>query len=97
MVPRDWHKMVNFLNLGWPELVLILVILIFIFGASRLKDISKALGESVREFRKSSSEPVPEDREKDKAIVDAARKMGIETEGKTIRQILDEMSKKAKA
>jgi len=95
LVPIDWHELASFLNLGWPELVLILVILIFIFGASRLKDISKALGESVREFRKSSSEPVPEEREKDKAIIDAAKKMGIETEGKNIKQILDEMNKKA--
>jgi len=95
LVPIDWQKMAGFLNLGWPELVLILVILIFIFGASRLKDISKALGESVREFRRSSSEPAPEEREKDKAIFDAARKMGIETEGKSVKQVLDEMSKKA--
>lgn len=93
MIPIDSVKLA-FLNLGWPELVLILVILIFVFGASRLKDISKALGESVREFRKSSAEAPPEEREKDRAIADAARKMGIDTEGKSVKQILDEMSKK---
>ena len=94
MVPIDWSELALFLNLGWPELVLILVILIFVFGASRLKDISKALGESVREFRRSSSEPPPEDREKDRAIIDAARKMGIETEEKSVKQILEEMNRK---
>lgn len=89
----DWRGLAAFLNLGWPELVLVIVILLFIFGASRLKDISKALGDSVREFRKASSEPVPDEKEKDKAILETAKKMGIETEGKSVKQVLDEMNK----
>ncbi|HEY4674828.1 MAG TPA: twin-arginine translocase TatA/TatE family subunit [Candidatus Bathyarchaeia archaeon] len=95
MILFDWHILSSFLNLGWPELILVLVILIFVFGASRLKDISKALGESVREFRRSSSETPVEEKEKDKAILDAAKKMGIETEGKNVKQVLNEMNKKA--
>ena len=38
---------------GVPELLIILVIIIVLFGASRLAGIGGALGNSVREFRKS--------------------------------------------
>lgn len=79
---------------GWPELVLILVILIFIFGAARLKNIAKAAGEAVREFKKATSEPSKE-KEEEEAVIEAAGKMGIETEGKSVEQILEEMKVKA--
>jgi TatA/E family protein of Tat protein translocase len=37
--------------IGWPELILILAILVFLFGATRMKGLAKGLGESVREFQ----------------------------------------------
>ncbi|HZQ10352.1 MAG TPA: twin-arginine translocase TatA/TatE family subunit [Anaerolineae bacterium] len=41
-------------NLGVPELLIVLVIVLVIFGASRLTDIMGALGKGVAEFRKGS-------------------------------------------
>ena len=75
-------------------MIVVLVILIFIFGAKRLKDIAKGAGEAVREFKKATSEPQKK-KEEEEALIEAARKMGIETAGKSIKQILEEMSKKA--
>jgi sec-independent protein translocase protein TatA len=40
-------------GLGLPELVIILVIIILIFGASRLGDIGSGLGKAIRGFRDS--------------------------------------------
>lgn len=80
--------------IGWPELIVILVIIIFVFGASRIKGISRALGESISEFKKATSEK-PKETEEEDAIINAAKKMGINTEGKTQKQILAEMSEKA--
>ena len=40
-------------GLGLPELVIILVIVILIFGASRLGDIGSGLGKAIRGFRDS--------------------------------------------
>ena len=40
-------------GLGWPELLIILVIVIAVFGASRLSGIGSALGGSIREFKKA--------------------------------------------
>ncbi|HIE13892.1 TPA: twin-arginine translocase TatA/TatE family subunit [Candidatus Bathyarchaeota archaeon] len=77
---------------GLPELILIFAILIFIFGAKRLKEIARGTGEAVREFKRAVSEP-PEKRDME-AVMEAARKMGIETEGKSLKQILKEMDEK---
>ena len=40
-------------GLGLPELVVILVIIILIFGASRLGDIGSGLGKAIRGFKDS--------------------------------------------
>lgn len=42
-------------GLGVPELLLILLILLLLFGASRLPKLSRSLGESARELRKGLS------------------------------------------
>jgi sec-independent protein translocase protein TatA len=39
---------------GMPELIVILVIVIVIFGAGRLPEIGSALGKSIKNFKKSS-------------------------------------------
>lgn len=44
-------------GLGVPELLIILVIVVVIFGASRLPQIGKGLGEGIRNFRVSTKEP----------------------------------------
>jgi len=80
-------------GLGWPELIIILVILLLVFGGSRLKGVAKGLGESIKEFKKASSEE-PEKKEDDEAILEAAEKMGIKTEGKTSTQVLKEMNER---
>lgn len=38
-------------NIGWPELIVILVIALLIFGPQRLAGIGSALGRAIREFR----------------------------------------------
>ena len=45
-----------FSNLGAPELLIILVIILLIFGASRLPDIARSLGKSSSEFKKGLKE-----------------------------------------
>lgn len=42
-------------GIGVPELLIVLVIVLVIFGASRLTDIMGALGKGVSEFRKGTS------------------------------------------
>jgi len=79
--------------IGWPELILILVIVVFIFGAGRITELAKAVGTSVREYKKATGEN-PQEITKEDAIREAAYKMGISTEGKSTSQLIEEMSKK---
>jgi len=39
---------------GMPELIVILVIVLVVFGAGRLPEIGGALGKSIRNFKNSS-------------------------------------------
>lgn len=43
-------------NVGIGELVLILVIVLLLFGAKRLPDIARSLGESIRAFKDSMND-----------------------------------------
>lgn len=43
-------------NIGMPELIVILLIVLLIFGASRLPDIAKSMGKAIQEFRKAMKE-----------------------------------------
>ena len=42
-------------GIGVPELVIILVIVMIIFGVGRLPEIGGAMGKAIREFRSSQS------------------------------------------
>lgn len=43
------------MDIGLPELLVILVILLLLFGASRLPKLSRSIGESARELREGLS------------------------------------------
>ncbi len=80
--------------IGWPELILILIIVIFVFGAGRITELARALGRGAKEYRDATQEPVKDDED---AIREAAKKMGISTEGKTTGQLIEEMKTKTTA
>ncbi|MGN0940820.1 MAG: twin-arginine translocase TatA/TatE family subunit [Selenomonadaceae bacterium] len=42
-------------GLGVPELLLILIVGLALFGAGRLPEVARALGKSVKEFREETS------------------------------------------
>ena len=43
-------------NIQGPELILILLIALIVIGPGKLPDVGAALGKSIREFRKASSD-----------------------------------------
>ena len=53
-------------DIGIPELLVILVIVLILFGPQRLSGAGAALGQAIREFRRgirdeTQEEPTPED------------------------------------
>ena len=59
----------NFGNMGFMEILLILVVVLLLFGAKRLPEIGSSMGKGIREFKKSISdvdrnlrEPAPDSR-----------------------------------
>ena len=68
-----------FRSLGPPEIILILVVLVLLFGAKRLPDAARSLGRSMRIFKSEVKEmrgdeerPTPErPREVEGRVVDA--------------------------
>jgi sec-independent protein translocase protein TatA len=44
------------MGIGFPELMIILVIIMIIFGAGKLPEIGSAFGNSIRNFKKSMKE-----------------------------------------
>lgn len=56
-------------GIGMPELLVILLIALLIFGAARLPEIGKALGKTIQEFKKGMKDienSVKEDKEEEK-------------------------------
>jgi sec-independent protein translocase protein TatA len=44
-------------GIGMPELIIILVIILIIFGAGKLPEIGGAIGKGIKNFKKASKEP----------------------------------------
>jgi len=44
------------MNLGAPEILVILLLAFLLFGAKKLPELGKGLGQGIREFRKTSRE-----------------------------------------
>jgi len=57
-------------GIGMPELIIILIIVVLVFGATRLPEIGSGVGKAIRNFKKSIKE-LPEidvtPKEEDKA------------------------------
>ena len=52
-------------NFGWQEILLVLLIVILLFGATRLPKLSRSIGQSIRGFKHGLKEDPPaEDEEK---------------------------------
>lgn len=43
-------------NLGMPELILVLIIALVVFGPAKLPEIGRAFGKSIKEFRSATTD-----------------------------------------
>ena len=69
-----------FMGLGPTELIVILIILLVLFGGSKLPGLAKGLGQSIKEFKKASKEE--QEAEKPAPVAEAPKPAAATTAAK---------------
>ena len=58
-------------NLGFPELLIIMVVILLLFGAKRIPEIAGSMGKGIREFKKNINDATREVTSETNASVEA--------------------------
>jgi sec-independent protein translocase protein TatA len=56
MLPFEMSLLANFMNLAGPDLIVILLIILVLFGAKKLPELARGMGQAVKEFQKAKDE-----------------------------------------
>jgi sec-independent protein translocase protein TatA len=81
------------MNFGTPEIILVVVALLLLFGASRLPQLAKSLGQSRKAFKEGMREAEEEDRaEKQLSTADTPKITQVSDEA-----LAEEMRRRAEA
>src|SRR5659263_158165 len=85
--------------IGFPELILILLVALFLFGPDKIPEIARSLGKAAGEFKKAQIETEHEIKrpdeplnEKDTKIHNLAIEMGLDVKNKNSEQLVEELS-----
>ncbi len=92
-------------------LIVIAIAILLIWGPSKIPGLARAIGQAIYEFRRSTKGLVEEEEEKTseekkktrlntsdvEKVYELAKKLGIETEGKSVAQIVEEIEKRLQA
>ncbi|HLE97643.1 MAG TPA: twin-arginine translocase TatA/TatE family subunit [Candidatus Thermoplasmatota archaeon] len=78
-----------FQSLGLPEILIILVVLLVLFGSTKIPALMRALGRSQSEFTKAKREAEREldDEDADARVLRRARELGVATDGRSVADI----------
>src|SRR5437870_5739986 len=56
MLQLNMSFLASFMNLGGPDLLVILVIILVLFGAKKLPEFARRLGQAIKEYQKAKDE-----------------------------------------
>ncbi len=60
MVCSSMNVLFGIFNLGGMEIILILALILIMFGAKKLPELAKGLGQGIKEFKKATKEVTDE-------------------------------------
>lgn len=94
-------------SFGPMEIILIVIVIIVLFGASKIPELARSLGKATGEFKKGKQDVERELLEMEKSIKEhpeqksskikeMAKDLGIPAEDKSDEQLLEEIQKKMK-
>ena len=72
-------------NLGGPDLIIILLIILVLFGAKKLPELARGMGSAIKEFQKAKDEFTDEIHSAGKT--DAAKTADVRTPQSTVPRI----------
>ena len=89
--------------IGYPEMIVILVLALLLFGPDKLPEIARSLGRSAKEFKSAQMEAgskinnLKEHQDgTDEKIYKLAIEIGIYTKNKTTEQLIEEIRAKVR-
>ena len=56
MFATEMSLLASFMNLAGPDLIVILLIVLVLFGAKKLPELARGMGQAVKEFQKAKDE-----------------------------------------
>jgi sec-independent protein translocase protein TatA len=56
MLSERMSLIASFMNLAGPDLIVILLIILVLFGAKKLPELARGMGQAVKEFQKAKDE-----------------------------------------
>lgn len=86
--------------IGSQELILILVIILIVIGPEKLPEVAKKIGNAIQELNRASANFVDyatsssDEEEERKTIIKIAKNLGIDTEKKSTKQLVEEIEGK---
>ena len=82
----------SFLGFRGAEWIIILIIILIIFGPTKLPQLAKGLGQAIREFRKASAGVYDEEWEKERMRrIKEEREGGRKVDDETIRRLAERL------
>jgi sec-independent protein translocase protein TatA len=73
-------------NIGLPEILVVLVIALIIFGPKRLPELGRSVGKGIREFRASISGQDDDESPSKPAQIEGAEKPSEPVEGEVVTE-----------
>lgn len=93
--------------IGPWEIALIIIVVLILFGPKKLPELAKGIGDAMRQYRNATegitsggiltppTETPTTKQSEGETLIKTAKSLGIETEGKTLNQISDEIIAKS--